>query len=485
MAAAGFDFVTMIHQIHAALNGKITAADPNLAMDWSGVTYPGVKSIQAKLVVDCVKCHQGVLGDNWKTKPTMVGCRSCHTAIVFDGATSFTGLDGKVKTHFKVTNNDYCAMCHGGDDTFAPLAISHALPVAADVAKRTMSATIKTATVDPVSGQVKVSFTMDKAGTPVTDPAAFKGMAFSLAELVPGADGAGNHWQSYTARSRTKDATQPPVIQGYAELASLGTLSYKADTSVWEYTFALPNAEPAGDIRKVTHVHNASAASLTPNDYTPAQHPIDPNVVLYDSSLTHRVGLEFQEADGTANQTNATFDFVPNGAAVTETRAIVTMASCNSCHGGSKLHKGYAIEYCVTCHNQSTFDPYTGDAPLTVDLQTIIHKLHRGEDLPSVKATPSVPYLINGGDFSAVKFPQSLKNCQVCHDEANPDGANWKIPTRRACGTCHDSAWDVAHLAEHTEDATPAQPYSGDEVEDCAFCHAPGKSKAVAGVHAL
>jgi len=478
MAADGLDFVTMIHQIHAAINGK---------HDWSAVTYPGIKSATAKMVVDCAKCHQGKAGDLWKSKPTMEACRSCHTAVVFDGVTAFTGLDGKVKTHFKNTDNAYCAMCHGGDDTYAPLAASHALPVAADVAQRTMSATIKGAVVDASSGLVKVTFTLDQGGLAVTDATALKSMGFTLAKLVPGDNGASSHWQSYTGRSRTKTASLPPVIQGYSESAKLGTATtgnapvYNSTILAWEYTFALPNADTPGDIRTVTHVYNASAANLSPDTYTPAQHPTDDNPVTYEPSLTHRIGMEFVAADGTGNQTNATFDFVPNGSAVSQTRALVTTERCQNCHAGSKLHKGYAVEYCVTCHNQDTFDPYNGNS---VDLQTIIHKLHRGASLPSVMANPSVPYTVNGTDFSDVRFPQPLTHCAACHDEGSANGQNWKkAPSRRACGTCHDSALVVAHLAEHTEDPTPSQPYSGDEIEGCLNCHGPGKAKAVETMH--
>jgi len=479
MAAGGYDFTTMIHQIHAAINATLTAADGAAATDWSGVTYPGVKSSTAKIVVDCAKCHKGTAGDNWKNKPTIVACTSCHTAVLKSltvAAESFTGLDGVVKANGHgggvQTGNATCAMCHNA----GALATLHALPVGSDVSKRTMSATIKSAAVDATTGNVKVTFTLDQAGTAVTAPSKLKSMAFTLAKLVPGEKGASSHWESYTGRSRTKDAAQPPVIQGYSESASLtgtglGVVTYNATDAVWEYVFALKNADTEGDITKVTHVHNASSATLSPDDYTEAKHPTDPNIVSYDPAATLRVGMEFVEADGTANKTNATFDFVPDGKTKKATRAIVTVDSCNTCHGGTRLHKGYAIEYCVTCHNQSTFDPFTGNAPATVDLQTIIHKLHMGENLPSV-VWQGIPYKINGGDFSEVKFPQPLSNCKVCHNEANANGANWKNPTRRACFTCHDDAWDLnVHMPDGIADPTPANAYSGDEVEKCVLCH--------------
>jgi predicted CXXCH cytochrome family protein len=94
-----------------------------------------------------------------------------------------------------------------------------------------------------------------------------------------------------------------------------------------------------------------------------------------------------------------------------------------------------------------------------------------GESLPSV-VWEGVPYKINGGAFSEVKFPQPQSNCKVCHNENNANGANWKNPTRRACFTCHDDAWDLnVHMPDGIADPTPANAYSGDEVEKCVMCH--------------
>ena len=63
-----------------------------------------------------------------------------------------------------------------------------------------------------------------------------------------------------------------------------------------------------------------------------------------------------------------------------------------------------------------TIDPDTGN---TVDLRVMIHKIHRGENLPSVEA--GTPYVIIGNRQSStttrhVVFPKDIRNCTTCHE---------------------------------------------------------------------
>ncbi|MEO8660564.1 MAG: OmcA/MtrC family decaheme c-type cytochrome, partial [Bryobacteraceae bacterium] len=170
--------------------------------------------------------------------------------------------------------------------------------------------------------------------------------------------------------------------------------------------------------------------------------------VGFDATATHAIGVsaqrdlsEFMTYDEWSETSNDVLNFVPNGAPVTVTRSITPTAACNKCHdplfghGGSRL----TVEMCILCHSPQTINPDTG---LTQDMPVLIHKIHMGENLPSVKA--GTPYRIwhrgAWSDFSTVAFPQDVRNCTVCHASGAPQADNWKTnPSRAVCGSCHDN----------------------------------------------
>ena len=74
-------------------------------------------------------------------------------------------------------------------------------------------------------------------------------------------------------------------------------------------------------------------------------------------------------------------------------------------------------------------------------------------------------------DFSEVRFPGELGNCNGCHV-----GEAWKTPTTYVCTTCHDSEAALAHTELNTTAAG---------LEACAVCHGPDRDFAVEDVHPL
>jgi OmcA/MtrC family decaheme c-type cytochrome len=197
----------------------------------------------------------------------------------------------------------------------------------------------------------------------------------------------------------------------------------------------------------------------------------------FDPTVTHAIGIsanrnlsEFITQEEWAAVGNDVYNFVPDGSAVKVTRSIVPTAICNSCHdpmighGGSRI----TVELCILCHTPQTINP---DTLLSQDMPVLIHKIHMGKNLPSVIA--GTPYRIwhrgAWSDFSDVGFPSGideLKTCEVCHQKA-PQAANYAtVPTRAACGACHDNV-NFASGLNHVN-----LPQVDDN--QCTQCHQPG-----------
>lgn len=194
----------------------------------------------------------------------------------------------------------------------------------------------------------------------------------------------------------------------------------------------------------------------------------------FDPTATHTIGTygsrNLTEFKLGTNYASTTFNFVPNGSAVQVTRDVVRTSGCNSCHDQLSAHGGSrrGVEMCVLCHTPQTIDPDTGN---TVDLKVMVHKIHMGSSLPSVKA--GKPYQIIGFnqtvvDWSSVVYPADVRRCETCHQQnvkAAQATAYLTKPTREACGSCHD---DVNF-------ATGVEHVAGPQISDnlCSTCHIP------------
>ena len=218
----------------------------------------------------------------------------------------------------------------------------------------------------------------------------------------------------------------------------------------------------------------------------------------YDPTVTHTVGIsavrDLTATLGKRFVANATLDFVPAGGEVSPIRDVVTTAACNQCHDQLQAHGGryVTVKTCVLCHQPQTADPDTGN---TVDFKVMIHKIHRGRDLPSVRA--GTPYRIIGFmgrvfDFSTVGFPQDIRNCTTCHAAGATQADNHLTqPSRATCGSCHDNvnfATGENHAGIIQRDDTRCsrchQPTSGEEFDlSVAGAHAiPFKSRQLPGI---
>jgi OmcA/MtrC family decaheme c-type cytochrome len=194
----------------------------------------------------------------------------------------------------------------------------------------------------------------------------------------------------------------------------------------------------------------------------------------YDRTATHTIGVygsrNLTEFDLGTDYASAASNFVPDGSKVATVRDVIKTASCNKCHDELAFHGGSrrGIELCVLCHTPQTTDPDTGN---TVDLPVMVHKIHMGEELPSVQA--GKPYQIIGfnqsvSDWSSVAFPSDPRRCEACHEQNTgaTQAANYLMkPARAACGACHDNV-NFATGENHAN-----LPQVSDN--QCSTCHIP------------
>ncbi|MDE2371243.1 MAG: OmcA/MtrC family decaheme c-type cytochrome [Burkholderiales bacterium] len=336
-------------------------------------------------------------------------------------------------------------------------------------AAKSLTVTITSVTV---SGPPVVDFVVTNEQSQGMTGLAASDLRFNIAKLVPSAGGGPANWQNYINRASggAVQGTQERVATGYAH----GTLVGHGG-GAYTYTFAT-------DITSAT-------ANPCPSPCTDAAgKALD---LSYAPALTHRVTI--QQANGAYPTASGIFDWVPNGGPVVIDRDVVATDNCNSCHAQLTVH-GTRVDtrLCVTCHNPGSW--VAGTPNVTVDFKALVHRIHyndAGAALPSVQA--GVKNLVNGTDFSAVTFPQDVRNCTRCHNAsgaqtqtltgaktlsvATPQGNNWQqVPSIAACGSCHDNVYfGVA--------PDPAKPYQtkahdgGVQADDstCAGCHAAGK----------
>ncbi|MBF0236932.1 MAG: OmcA/MtrC family decaheme c-type cytochrome [SAR324 cluster bacterium] len=305
------------------------------------------------------------------------------------------------------------------------------------------------------AGQLVIKFTLiDSAGAPVTDLVGTQ-IRFGVAQLHPSVDGNSSYWKSYinTWVEATK-STLPNygngAVQATVEVGATGTadapvaVGTLVDNGKGNYTYTFKQ-----NLKEVT----------------------SPIAVTYDETLTHRVSFEYYKSSSVT--ANGSMDFRPDGRALTTTRNIAVVETCNGCHDKLALHGGRRLEVqnCVICHNPGTIDP---ESTNTVDMKVMVHKIHRGKRLPSVLAGGKyIIYGYNGSthDYSTVGYPQDAPKCTQCHNPdltTTQDSQNWKtMPTAETCGACHDDV-DFKLGTNHSGENIPQA-----NNKLCSTCHGP------------
>ncbi|HKB54196.1 MAG TPA: OmcA/MtrC family decaheme c-type cytochrome [Ramlibacter sp.] len=335
-------------------------------------------------------------------------------------------------------------------------------------------------------GTTSVNFTVFTGGHVKTDLKPTD-VSFAIAKLVPGSNGNIDQWVNYIYRKETATPTVGP--NGHAVLAS----AMQATTDPKQTDPALAAAQ------LVFNPDGYYTYKFTTNIQDPAQ----TNGVVFEPARTHRVAIQlaYNDAAGNPVRVNPNFDFTFDAAgnsvpvtSAAQTRKMVDVASCNTCHQKLAVHGGGRVDtqFCVMCHNPGTTDANSGNV---LTFMTMVHKIHAGKRLKAAldAGKGGEDYTIWGYrdtkvDFAEVGFPQDLRNCTVCHTGANPatpQGDNWKTrPSREACLTCHASLpgsdWYNLHFV-FNGNRDPNATLMPDA--DCAGCHTSVGQISPARVH--
>lgn len=391
----------------------------------------------------------------------------CSGSDGSDGANGANGADGKdagaVVKVSDLTSEQWSALSLKGEVTGVTIA----------------SAPVVSFKVTDANGKPVVGLGVTSKNATTALVASTPNFSFNLAKLVPGANGGPSKWVSYIVTT-VPNVAVPDSIPCQPTTDNAGTIVDNGDGS-YTYTFYRDIAKIKDQVAAATVVAPKVLADL--GDLT------------YDPTLTHRLAIRItgnkpgtgtntpdavQVTPGVALATSPLpiiYDFVPlTGKAVAATdtnRNITENAKCMACHTEAVPgHRGSDTRNCVLCHNDqlkfgraavtsvlaTATNAATGvvantmavagtaagaprgyviDGETLADYPIMIHKIHMGN---SLKKT-GFGYNIVGFNMKAVVYPQSKLNCTKCHTNsaAAPQGDNWKtVPTRLACGACHD-----------------------------------------------
>jgi OmcA/MtrC family decaheme c-type cytochrome len=506
------DFKVMIHKIHYNNAG---AALPSVL---AGTPYKiGSKDFSAVVftqdVRNCTRCHDGALsaqGDNWKNRPSMEACGSCHDDVYF-GAQPDPAKPYQTVAHpgGVETDNSTCFLCHG-PGRVSDVTVKHNLP-----------ARLKAA---------EAKFKLNIIGTTPTNQGGFPVVTFSVTDPTNGD-------QPYDIKA---DPRFTATASGDSTLAvSIGwntnaTLDFGNDG----------NAANFGQPISIDALANSVAGS-TAGTYTVTS----PVAIPVTQTGTLRVTMDGHPAgDVTTPGTftdrlavRSVFKDFPITVTPVARRSIVDIAKCNVCHDVLSVHGNNRTDepgVCVVCHNPNATDanrrPSSGgvltggvDGKLeeAVDFRTMIHAIHAGQaSNGGFREKGIVIYGSSGArDFSTLVFPGKLSNCTACHVGSSylltgiwaPPTANGILgtttttdpathsttgsaasdavdnlrtsPTAAVCSSCHDTAVAKAHM----QDAFNGGSFSATQatinatVENCTFCHGDGKVLNVKAVHGI
>ncbi|MBI4564699.1 MAG: hypothetical protein HY716_08435 [Planctomycetes bacterium] len=433
--------VKRVHGVHMGKHLE-SAANQTVFADYLDVEFPAN-------VKNCTACHSD---DRWKTKPSQLACGACHDNIWF-GDPAAMPETAEAHPGGQQADDSLCASCHPADiGGSKPVAVAHQIEPPA------FQNTVELSMTPPANGEYYVAGETPQVTITIRDAAS--GATINPAAIVEPADS--QAVQSFEWRRANLFVSGPRK----RTMPVLTTEAINPDpTHSYANNDFRVRIDPANEDLRVTRSSTAityqlaDVADLEPGTYT-AFVEIMPAAPLGGWGL-----INFQVKTATEEPMVAT--------------------NCIDCHDDARMHGSYfAVQFkpdiCKNCHDYERQMPdritWTdrnagyGAAPLA----RRVHGVHFGHYLDKPEEVHATY------DFSGVIFPQDVRNCVKCHSETDA----WKTePSRVACLACHDKDAAITHATVNTLDATPADPWNGDEVESCKVCHGAGREFAPDKVH--
>ncbi len=429
------NFPVMIHKIHAGSSlPSVVAGGKYQIVGYQNRVSDFSTVVFPNDLQNCSVCHKpGAAQANAYLIPNRAACGACHDDVNFATGQNHVSLPQQDDTN--------CATCHipQGDLEFdASILGAHTVP---RFSKQIAGINFNLIKVDNgVAGKSPtVTFSVkDNSGNPIA-PSTMNRLALVIAG--PTSDYAG---------MTSEDATKATCGQD-------GTCTYT-------FAYQIP----------ATATGTYSIGIEGRNNYT-----LNVNT---PQSMVVEVG-----------GTNKVISFSVDGSPLQPRRTVVSIDSCNQCHGQLTVHGANRnqVVMCVLCHNpngnDSAYRPAAQNPPQTIDFRTMIHKIHSGTNLTNDYTIYGFGNSVN--NFNGVLFPGDTRDCEKCHvnsSEQLPLASNLlpvqtprayiKVtqPTAAACLACHDTQTASVHAAANTNVLG----------ESCVVCHGPTADYSIDQVHA-
>jgi OmcA/MtrC family decaheme c-type cytochrome len=382
------DAMVFVHRIHGAEQLGLPA---NLWFHSIGVTYP-------MAISNCAECHGGAAqGTQYRTRPTMNACGSCHYSVSFVDPAPFTTQT--VHRGGAQADDSLCAMCHraadidgyhvpvvaknpnnsldGGTDTRQNAGALPAVGALPPGAAR-MAWVIQSVGLDG-SRHPTISFKFTKNGADVVfnaSPAAAPTNAAGVVQLMTGFVGGPSAY--FVWAEPEQGITAPADFNKSASASILAVLNLEVagaaltgpDASGF-YTITL-----GGTTVPATAVMLTGGVGYSYSLPTAAQYAAG---TIKTQPLT-QIDLTAYPYDSTKGS-GGLVTTVPNQKMVatgfTGRRTIVSNAKCNDCHGQLGVEPNFHVgqrndgESCSWCHN-----PATTSSQWSTNSTTFIHGIH-------------------------------------------------------------------------------------------------------------